>query len=30
MRVLYLCKYQGNPVRVLGEYVIRRLEDYHE
>ena len=30
MRVLYLCKYQGNAVRVLGEYVIRGLEDYHE
>ena len=30
MRVLQLCKYQGNAVRVLGEYVIRGLEDYHE
>ena len=25
-----LCKYQGNAVRVLGEYVIRGLENYHE
>ena len=30
MRELKLCKYQGNTVRVLGEYVIRGLEDYHE
>ena len=24
------CKYQGNTVRVFGEYVIRGLVDYHE
>ena len=30
MRVLQLCKYQGNTVRVLEEYVIRGLEDYNE
>ena len=30
MRKLKLCKYQGNTVRVLWEYVIRGLEDYHE
>ena len=23
-------KYQGNAVRVFGEYVIRGLEDYHK
>ena len=30
MRVLELCEYHGNTVRVLVEYVIRGLEDYHE